>query len=56
MEPVRAKITIGKAGVATVIPLDHDGRPTPRSAPAVNGVIDIDTARDNTPYYLVRYK
>lgn len=54
MEPVKAKITLGKSG-ATVTALDHDGKPTDKTVPVVGGTIDIDPARDKTPYYLIRY-
>ena len=55
MEPVRAKIVLGRTGAATLIALDHDGRPTGKTVAVTNGILDIDTARENTPYYLVRY-
>lgn len=55
MEPVKARITIRKPGAFQVIPLDHDGRPTARALSVANGVVEIDGARDKTPYYLVKF-
>ena len=55
MEPVRAKIALGRTGAATLIALDHDGRPTGKTVAVTNGILDIDTARENTPYYLLKY-
>ncbi len=55
MEPIRARITIRRAGLPKVIVLDHDGRATDKSIPASDGSFAIDGARDQTPYYLIRY-
>jgi hypothetical protein len=55
MEPVKAAITIRKAGSPKVFLLDHDGKMTDRTLPIENGTVTIDGARDKTPYYLVRY-
>ena len=55
LEPVRAKLTLGRPGTPRVILLDHDGRPTDRTLETAGGTLTIDGARDRTPYYLVRY-
>ncbi len=55
LEPVQARIVIDRPGEATVHVLDHDGARTGRTIPVVDGAIEIDTARDQTPYYLVSY-
>ena len=55
MEPVRANITFDRPGTPTVHILDHDGARTERTLPVKNGTISIDTGRDKTCYYLVRY-
>jgi hypothetical protein len=55
MEPVKARLTVRRAGTPQVFALDHDGRLTPTALTVRNGVIEIDGARDKTPYYLVRY-
>ncbi len=55
MEPVKAAITIRRAGSPEVIVLDHDGFSTDQTVPVVDGVFTIDGARDKTPYYIVRY-
>ena len=55
MEPVKAEITIKKAGAAKVIVLDQDGLPTDKTLPIQDGKFTIDGANDKTPYYLVQY-
>jgi hypothetical protein len=55
MEPVRARILIPRADKATVHVLDHDGCRTGRTLPLRDGVLEIDGARDKTPYYLITY-
>ncbi len=55
MEPVKATITIRKSGDLKVYLLTHDGLRTTRTLPATNGAIILDTARDETPYYLVEF-
>jgi hypothetical protein len=35
--------------------LDHDGCRTGRTLPLRDGVLEIDGARDKTPYYLITY-
>ena len=54
MEPVEASITFKRQG-ATVHILDHDGRRTGRTVPVQNGVVQIDTGRDRTCWYLVTF-
>ena len=55
MEPVKASIVLKKSGKATLIPLDHNGFRTQKRIPVKDGAIDIDTARDQTPYYEIVY-
>ncbi len=55
MEPVKARLTLRRTGTPQVFALDHDGKLTTTQIEVHNGVIDIDGARDKTPYYLVRY-
>jgi hypothetical protein len=55
MEPVKARITLRRTGTPQVFALDHDGKMTQTNIPIVSGVLQIDGARDKTPYYLVRY-
>lgn len=55
MEPVRACLSIRRAGNPVVILLDHNGRRTDRTLPVENGTFEIDGARDRTCYYLVEY-
>ncbi len=55
MEPVRARLTLRRTGTPQVFALDHDGKITATKIAVKNGVIEIDGARDKTPYYLVRY-
>jgi hypothetical protein len=58
MEPVKASILINKSGEEkpTVYILDHDGVRTEKTIPIINGLIEIDTGRDETPYYEVIYE
>jgi len=56
MEPVKARIALGRSGTPKIVVLDHDGKPTDRTVPVENGAFTIDGARDKTPYYLVRYE
>jgi hypothetical protein len=55
MEPVKARISLRRAGTPQVFALDHDGKLTETKIPVQNGAFEIDGARDKTPYYLVRY-
>ena len=52
MEPVVAEIDLGVKS-ATVNILDHDGRRTGRTIECVNGIINLDGAKDKTLYYEV---
>ncbi len=56
LEPVRATIRLDRPGTPTVHVLDHNGRLTCRTLPVENGQFQIDGARDQTPYYLIRYE
>ncbi len=53
MEPVKARITLKRPGNPTVYLLDHNGVKTGKTLPVKNGVFEIDTGRDQTPYYLI---
>jgi hypothetical protein len=53
MEPVKAEITLKNLGRAKLVFLDHDGRRTPHEIQIEGGPIEIDGARDKTPYYLL---
>ena len=55
MEPVKARLTLRRTGTPQVFALDHDGKMTTTKIAVRNHVIEIDGARDKTPYYLVRY-
>lgn len=56
MEPVKARLTIRRAGTPQVVLLDHDGRATDKTLPVTeDGVIQLDGARDRTPYYRIRW-
>ncbi len=55
LEPVRATIRLDRPGSPTVHLLDHNGRLTCRTLPVQEGQFEIDGARDQTPYYLIRY-
>ncbi len=54
MEPVKAKITLRRTSTPKVLVLDHDGRVMDRTVPVEQGAIELDGARDRTPYYLIR--
>lgn len=53
IEPVKAKMHFKRN--ATIHVLDHDGVPTGKTYPLVNGIFHLDTQRDKTIYYLVRF-
>jgi hypothetical protein len=55
MEPVKADITIRRAGTPVAYLLDHNGKRTERTLPIVDGTLTIDGARDKTCYYLISY-
>lgn len=55
MEPVEVAITFKRKGKPTVFLLDHNGKPTGKTLPVINGVLTLDGARDKTPYYLVKW-
>lgn len=55
MEPVRARITLGRKDDAKVYLLDHDGRRTSTMLTTRDGMFEIDGARDKTCYYLITY-
>lgn len=56
MEPVKAELKLGRSGHPTVYLLDHDGVRTTATLPIHDGVIQLDTGRDKTPYYEVAYE
>jgi hypothetical protein len=53
LEPVKARIDLGRKGRAAVNILDHDGRSTGRSLPVKDGIFEINGARDKALYYEV---
>jgi hypothetical protein len=55
LEPVRTKIAFTERRPASIEILDHDGRKTGRTLEMKEGVVDIDTGRDQSPYYLITY-
>jgi hypothetical protein len=55
MEPVKATITIRQPGASRLRLLDHDGLRTETTLSIQNGTVEIDTARDRTPYYLLEF-
>lgn len=55
MEPVKARITIGRKNISDVYLLDHDGVRTGNTLPVRDGMFEIDGARDKTCYYLVTF-
>ena len=55
MEPVVATINIEKPGQPTAYLLDHDGLRTDKTLDISEGILEIDGARDRTPFYLVQY-
>lgn len=56
MEPVKATITLSRAGTPKLFLLDHDGLRTQTTLPVENGTFTIDGARDKTPYYLLEFR
>ncbi len=55
MEPVVAEIALRRSGTPTVHILDHNGVKTGKTVPVKNGKLHIDTARDQTPFYLITW-
>ena len=55
LEPVTASIRLTRSGTPTVYVLDQGGVKTGATLPIENGIIQIDTGRDQTPYYLIEY-
>ncbi|MCB1125544.1 MAG: beta-galactosidase, partial [Verrucomicrobiae bacterium] len=56
LEPVRSRLVFGHSRVAQVNVLDHDGRRTGRTLAAREGRVEIDGAREQTPYYEVVFE
>ncbi|NOX55416.1 MAG: hypothetical protein GXP27_13455 [Planctomycetes bacterium] len=56
LEPVRAEIRLQRRGRFRVYRLDHSGRLTQETLTPLSGTIRLDTGRDRTPYYLIRYE
>ena len=54
LEPIKASLTF-KRLEGTVDVLDHNGVPTGKSYPLDQGVFHLDTGRDKTLYYRVRF-
>jgi hypothetical protein len=55
LEPVRFGLHVGRRGAPTVHVLDHAGHRTGRTLPVRDGIVEIDTGRDATPYYLIEW-
>jgi hypothetical protein len=55
MEPVKATITITRAGTPKLVVLDQDGLRTQTALPVKDGTFAIDGAHDKTPYYLIEF-
>lgn len=55
MEPVKARVQLKRSGTPTVHILDHNGVRTGRTVPVQNGAFELDTGRDQTPYYLITW-
>ncbi len=53
LEPVKATVTVAGRRIQAVNILDHDGRPTGRSVPVVDGRFTLDGAKDKAIYYEV---
>ncbi len=56
MEPVKAEITLNRPGTPTVHILDHNGVRTGKTLPVQGGKLQIDTGRDETPFYLITWE
>lgn len=55
LEPVKFTLTLTRDGAPHVELLDHQGRATGHFVPVRDGVVEIDTGRDRTPYYRIVY-
>jgi hypothetical protein len=55
MEPVVADLALTRRGTPVVHVLDHRGVKTGKTVPVENGRFQIDTGRDQSPYYLVTF-
>jgi hypothetical protein len=55
IEPVKARIAFRRRVPKEAIVLDHDGQPTGRRIALSDGALELDGARDRTPYYLLRF-
>lgn len=56
LEPIKCEIRIERADQPTVHVLDHDGKRSGRTVPVSGGLIQIDTGRDQSPYYEIEYR
>ena len=54
LEPVKAQLHFKRKG--TIHVLDHDGIRTGKTYPLINGKFELDTGRDKTIYYLIRFE
>lgn len=55
MEPVHFYLKLNRGGSPTVHVLDHAGVKTGKTLHVNNGVVEIDTAKHASPYYLIEY-
>jgi hypothetical protein len=54
LEPVKATLRFSRKG--KIVVLDHDGIATGKTYPITDGQFDLDTERDKTIYYLVKFE
>ena len=55
MEPVVCDLTFNRPGVPKVYVLDHDGRRTDKTVPAIDGRISLDGGVTKAVYYEIEY-
>lgn len=55
MEPVKARIEFKERVPKRVVALDHGGRITEVEVPVKEGVLELDTGREKTPYFLLEF-
>ena len=55
LEPVKARIEFKERVPQRVVALDHSGVPTDVEVPVKDGVLELDTGREKTPYFLLEF-